>query len=170
VRPVFIIGFMGAGKSTVGGIVAARLGRPFVDLDGEIERREGRTVAELFAAEGESGFRKAERAALAEVARQPGIVVACGGGVATDEDSYAILRESGTVVYLQVSPEEAVARVGSEVHGRPLLRGGSLESAASLLGSRERVYDAVADITVDTCGREPAAIADEVVPLLEGAS
>jgi shikimate kinase len=168
VRPVFIIGFMGAGKSTVGGIVAARLGRPFVDLDGEIERREGRSVAELFAAGGESGFRDAERAALAAVARQPGAVVACGGGVVTDDGSYAILRESGTVVYLQVSPEEAVARVGSEVYGRPLLRGGSLEAAASLLGSRERLYEAAADLTVDTANREPAAIANEVVSLLEG--
>jgi shikimate kinase len=80
------------------------------------------------------------------------------------------LRESGTVVYLQVSPEEAVARVGSEVHGRPLLRGGDLEAAVSLLGSRERLYEAAADITVDTAGREPAAIAEEVVSLIEGAS
>jgi shikimate kinase len=166
-RPVFIIGFMGAGKSTVGGMVAARLGRPFVDLDREIERLAGRTVAELFAADGEGGFRDAEHAALAAVARQAGIVVACGGGVVTDERSHATLREGGTVVYLRVTPEEAVARVGSEVAGRPLLLGGDPAVAAALLDSRERLYEAVADVTVDTAGRAPAGIADEVVSLVK---
>ncbi len=168
-RPLFIIGFMGAGKSTVGGIVAARLGRPFVDLDGEIERETGRKVADLFAEDGESGFRDAERAALLAVSRQPGVVVACGGGVVTDDRSHAILRESGTVVYLQVSPEEAVARVGSDISGRPLLRGADPGSAAALLASRERLYQAAADITIDTADRAPEEIADEIVALVEDA-
>jgi len=166
-RPLFIIGFMGAGKSTVGGIVAARLGRPFLDLDREIERETGRTVAELFSAHGESGFRDAERAALALAARQPGIVVACGGGVVTDVGSHAILRESGTVVYLRVSADEAVARVGFDSSGRPLLLGGDLRSAEALLRSRERLYEAAADIVVDTVGRSVEQIADEIVTLLE---
>jgi shikimate kinase len=169
VRPVFIIGFMGAGKSTVGGIVAARLGRPFVDLDGEIERREGLTVEELFAARGESGFRDAERAALAAVARQPGVVVACGGGVVTDAASHAILRQTGTVIYLRVSAEEAIARVGSDLSGRPLLRGGDPASAASLLESRERLYEAAADMVVDTDDCTPAAIADRILSRVEEA-
>jgi len=169
VRPLFIIGFMGAGKSTVGGMVAARLGRPFVDLDGEIERETGHTVAELFAAHGEEGFRQAEREALARVARQPGVVVACGGGVVTDEGSHAILRESGTVVYLQVSPEVAVARVGFDSAGRPLLRGGDLTSAEALLHSRERLYEAAADLIVDTVDRQPEQIVEEIVSLIEGA-
>jgi shikimate kinase len=169
VRPLFIIGFMGAGKSTVGGMVAARLGRPFLDLDCEIERETGRTVAELFAAHGEAGFRDAERAALAMAARQPGVVVACGGGVVTDEGSHAILRESGTVVYLQVSSEVAVARVGFDSSGRPLLRGGDMRTTAALLRSRERLYEAAADIIVDTVGRSPEEIVDEVVLLVEGA-
>lgn len=168
-RPIFVIGFMGAGKSTVGGLVAAALGRPFVDLDHEIERESGRTISELFAAGGESSFRDCERAALARVARQPGAVVACGGGVVTDEGSHAILRDSGTVVYLQVSPGEAVARVGTELSGRPLLRGVDLRAAAGLLHSRERLYEAAADIVIDTADRTPEEIAEEVVALVEGA-
>lgn len=169
-RPVFIIGFMGAGKSTVGGLVAALLGRPFIDLDMEIERETGSSVAELFATAGEAGFRAAERAALSAAARQPGVVVACGGGCVTDEGSYAILRESGTVVFLRVSPDEALARVGTDLAGRPLLQGGDPSSAAALLGSRERLYEAAADITVDTAERSPREIADEVVARLEHAS
>ena len=168
-RPVFLIGFMGAGKSTVGAMVATRLGRPFVDLDGEIERETGRTATELFAAEGEEGFRAAERAALEAVAHHPGLVVACGGGVVTDEGSRAILRESGTVVYLQVSSDEALARVGSELAGRPLLRGGDPAAAAALLRLRERLYETAADIVVDTLHRTPGQVADEVVSLVEGA-
>lgn len=169
-RPVFIIGFMGAGKSTVGAMVAARLGRPFVDLDGEIERETGRTAAELFAAEGEEGFRAAERAALATVAARQGLVVACGGGVVTDEGSRAILRASGTVVYLQVSSDEALARVGADLSGRPLLRGGDPSAAAALLRLRERLYETAADLVVDTAGRTPERVANEVVSLVEGAA
>lgn len=167
-KPLFVIGFMGAGKSTVGAIIAERLGRPFIDLDREIEREQGMSVAQLFAALGESGFRDAERTALAGAASIPGVVVACGGGVVTDEGSHAILRERGVVAYLQVSPEEAVARVGSELTGRPLLRGGDTSTAAALLKSRERLYEAAADLVIDTADRAPAEIADELVILVEG--
>lgn len=167
-KPLFIIGFMGAGKTTVGALVAERLGRTFLDLDAEIEREQGTTVAQLFATLGESGFRDAERTALTRVAELPGVVVACGGGVVTDDGSHAILRERGVVVYLQVSPEEAIARVGRELSGRPLLRDGGLSTAAALLKSRERLYEAAADLVVDTADRTPSEIADEVVTLVEG--
>lgn len=167
-KPLFVIGFMGAGKSTVGAIVAKRSGRPFIDLDHEIELEQGMSVAQLFARLGESGFRDAERTALAAAATIPGVVVACGGGVVTDEGSHAILRERGVVAYLEVSPEEAVARVGSELTGRPLLQGGDPGTAAALLKSRERLYEAAADIVIDTADRAPAEIADELITLLEG--
>ena len=167
-RPLFVIGFMGAGKSTVGAIVARRLGRPFFDLDREIEREQGMSVARLFATMGESGFRDAERTALAHAADIPGALIACGGGVVTDAGSHAILRERGVVVYLKVSPEEAVARVGADISGRPLLQGAVPGTAAALLKSRERFYEAAADLVVDTADREPAEIADEVVTLVEG--
>jgi shikimate kinase len=169
VKPLFVIGFMGAGKSTVGAIVAERLGRPFIDLDTEIEREQGMSIATMFSTLGESGFREAERVALEHAAGVPGAVVACGGGVVTDEGSHAILRERGIVVYLQVLSEEAVARVGSELSGRPLLRAGDPSAVAALLKSRERLYEAAADILIDTADRAPGEIADEVVALVEGA-
>lgn len=167
-KPLFLIGFMGAGKSTVGAIVAQRLGRPFLDLDKEIERQQGMSVAHLFEKLGESGFRDAEREALTLAAQRPELVVACGGGVVTDEASHAILREHGVVVLLQVSADEAIARVGRYVSGRPLLRAGDPGAVAALLKSRERLYEAAADLLVDTADRSPAEIADEVVSLVEG--
>lgn len=163
VRPLLLIGFMGAGKTTVGRLVADALGRPFCDLDTEIEGSTGRTVDELFATLGETGFRDREREALRRLCGREGLVVACGGGVVTDEGSRALLRECGDVIYLIVSSEEALARVGSEHSGRPLLRGTSADAAASLLHSRERLYEAEADFGVLTSGRTPQEIADRIV-------
>lgn len=164
---VFLIGFMGAGKSTVGRLLAARLGRPFFDLDAEIERERGTDVAAIFAAGGESAFRDAERAALSALAARDDAVVACGGGVVTDAGSRKVLGH-GTVAYLRVSSEEALARIGSETAGRPLLRGGDPSAASELLGSRESLYASVADMSLDTSGRTPETMADRIVELLEG--
>jgi len=168
-RPVFLIGFMGAGKSTVGRIVAERLERPFCDLDREIENAEGRNVDELFAKLGEAGFRDAERAALRRVAAHKDAVVACGGGVVTDEGSRAILHDSGEVIYLAVTPEEAIARVGAETAGRPLLRDAGFGGVAGVLASRERLYQSVADFTIPTVGHTPEEIAGRIVLWIETA-
>jgi shikimate kinase len=162
-RPLFLVGFMGAGKTTVGRLVAGRLGRPFFDLDREIEVEEGRSVDELFALGGEKGFRDAERAALRRVSVGPEAVVACGGGVVTDEASRAQLCASGDVVYLSVSPAEALARVGDETAGRPLLRGTGIDAVTLLMSSRERLYDSVAGCTISTIGHTPEEVADRVV-------
>lgn len=162
-RPLFLIGFMGAGKSSVGRVVAARLGIPFVDLDEEIVRETGRTVDDLFAHGGEPCFRGAERAALAQLADRDDAVIACGGGAVTDEENRAVLRECGDVAYLVVSPEAALARVGSETTGRPLLRGEQLTSAAALLASRERLYETSADVRIETVGRNVEQVAEAVV-------
>lgn len=163
VRPLFLVGFMGAGKTTVGRLVAQRLGRPFVDLDDEIEAGTGRSVAEIFAGGGEAAFREAERDALAAVSALRDVVCACGGGVVTDPGCRALLESSGDVVYLVVSVEEALARCGSDATVRPLLRGGGLESAAELLSARTRLYEAAADLTVGTTGRAPEQVADAIV-------
>jgi shikimate kinase len=166
-RDVFLIGFMGAGKSTVGRVVAERLGAPFVDLDEEIERAEGTSVGRLFESGGEPGFRDAERRALRRVAAQGGTVVACGGGCVTDEGCRTLLDGAGPVVYLRVTSQEALARVGSDTTGRPLLRNGDPSAVADLLRSREALYEAAADLIVDTSERTPDEIADEIVAGLE---
>ena len=162
---LLLIGFMGAGKSMVGRRVAHVLGMPFIDLDEEIERASGTSVAEIFAAEGERTFRAAESAALASLADVEPAVVACGGGVVVDDENRRILRELGHVIYLRVEADEALARIG-DTSGRPLLAHGDAATMAStLLGARETLYRTTADAVVDTSGTAPAHVADEVVAI-----
>ncbi len=161
---VVLVGFMGAGKSVVGQALARRLGRPFVDTDDVVERRAGRPIATIFAAEGEEAFRALERAAIAEVASRDGQVVATGGGAVADPVNLAALRTSGLVVYLAASPETLAARVaGSD---RPLLRGAADPAARvqELLDRREAAYRA-ADAVVETDDLEVPAVVDAVLHL-----
>jgi shikimate kinase/3-dehydroquinate synthase len=169
VNHVFLTGFMGAGKSSVGRLLAASLGRPFIDLDVEIERREGESVTALFGERGEAAFRDAEHAALAAIEAAEPSVIATGGGVVLREDNQALLKESGTVVYLAVTPEEAIARLG-DADDRPLLAGGGLGAARSILSARLALYAATADHVVDTGGRSVRQVADAVIETLGGAS
>lgn len=166
---VFIVGFMGAGKSTVGRIVAERLDMPFIDLDEEAERSTGRTISQVFAEGGESSFRDLEHAVLVRVAAGPDAVVACGGGVVLREDNRRLLAERGTVVLLEVDADEAIARVGN-AGGRPLLAGKLASTAAKLLKERRHLYEQVADASVRTDGRPPAAIAAEVIEAVRATS
>ena len=164
-RPVFLIGFMGAGKTTVGRLVAARAGMGFVDLDEDVAAAEGATVGAIFESRGEAGFREAERDALAARAQDKDVIVACGGGIVSDEGSRSILGSAGTVVYLAVSQQEAIARIGSETGARPLLCSDP-SAVAALLESRAPLYRATAAFTVDTCGLCAERVADRVSGLV----
>ena len=166
-RPIFLVGFMGAGKSTVGPILARDLGEDFVDLDCRIELATGSTIAELFDERGEEGFRVAERDALERAISEAPAVVACGGGIVTDELSRGVLTHGGDVVYLAVTAHEALARVHDQLETRPLLQGADPAGAAALLGLRERLYKKVADLTVDTVGRTPDEIAATIAAWAE---
>lgn len=160
---LFLVGFMGAGKTTVGAMVAEELDRPLIDLDRSIEEHAGNSVSEIFAEQGEDGFRMLETQELAAVVHAAPSVIACGGGVVLRPENRALLRESGTVVYLQVSAGEAVARVG-DADTRPLLAGpGGTLAATSLLAARESLYRSVADVVVDTGDRSPDEVARLVV-------
>lgn len=159
---IFLIGFMGAGKSTVAHLLAEMLELPEIDLDARIVARAGRSIPELFAQEGEDAFRDLETQELAELSDAPSHVVACGGGVVIRSENRAALKRMGVVVYLRVTAGEALARIG-DAETRPLLAGGGGALAATaLLSARENLYRSVADITVDTVGRDPQAIADQV--------
>jgi shikimate kinase len=170
VSHVLLIGFMGAGKSTVGRLLAERLGIPFIDLDGEIERAAGGvSVSEIFSTSGEAAFREFERVALRSVADRAPAVVACGGGVVLDDDNRRMLRALGSVVYLEVDADEALARIGTTA-GRPLLeQGNAAETARALLSARETLYRSTADIVIDTSGLEPEAVAEQAFERLAGA-
>jgi shikimate kinase len=163
---VFLIGFMGAGKSTVGVRLASQLGLPFVDLDQRIALEQGRKVADIFATDGEPRFRELERAALESLAPAPTTVVACGGGIVTVPETGARMRELGIVVYLRTTAAESLARIRDR-SSRPLLSGAHPAHAAEqLLQSRLSSYESFADIEIDTVGSTPSALAGQLAGLL----
>lgn len=162
---IFLVGFMGSGKSSVGRRLARRLSMPFVDTDAEIEAAESRRVAEIFSADGEERFRALESEALRTAASGPDAVVACGGGAVLSPENRQVLESAGRVVYLRVGAEEALSRMRDTV-SRPLLAGDAHAAAERLLSSREHLYEQVADVTVDTAGRTVAEVAEAVADAL----
>jgi shikimate kinase len=163
---VYLVGFMGAGKSTVGRLVAQRLDTPFVDIDDRIEERAQATITEIFQADGEEVFRALESEELGRIAHGEPSVVACGGGIVLSDDNRRVMRETGCVAYLSVTHEEALARIGG-AESRPLLASRGGEVAAELLAARRSLYESVADITIDTAGRSPDEVATRLVEGLD---
>lgn len=168
VTRVFLIGMMGAGKTTVGSALASRLGWSYLDSDAEIERRRGLTVPEIWRSEGEPAFRAEESAVLAAAAGYASpVVVAVAGGALLEETNRATVRSAGTVVWLRAPLSVLAERVGSGV-GRPLLSGpdGVPGALAQLCTQREPVYSATADLTIDVAGRLPGEVVGAIVTAL----
>jgi shikimate kinase len=167
---LWLVGMMGAGKSSVGAVLSARLGLPFVDLDRAIESAAGRSIHELFASEGEAGFRKREREALEAVAGQRS-VVALGGGAAAQPGVVERLLASGILIYLRARPETLAARVGAD-EARPLLAGLDAEARLAklrrLLAERERFY-LRAPLSIDTDALDATGAAAEILRRLRDA-
>ena len=159
-----LVGFMATGKSTVGALCADRLGYAFRDTDAIITERAGRTIPELFAAEGEEGFRVRERAVIAELAKGDRQVIATGGGAVLDAENGRAIGRAGSVAGLRASVESILERVG-DTGTRPLLSAASGPAAgiACLLERRERAYTRWSDRQFDTDDVEPAEIAASIV-------
>jgi shikimate dehydrogenase len=155
---IVLTGFMGAGKSTIGGLLAERLGLPFVDVDAVVERREGMPVLQIFDERGEPAFRALEHEETLAALRGEDAVVALGGGALEHPATREALR-GATVVHLEVGLAEALRRVGDPA-SRPLLRG---PDVASLFERRLSRYREAATLTVATAGRSPADIVDELI-------
>src|ERR1700733_8431944 len=155
---IVLVGFMGAGKTTVGHLLSERLGLPFVDSDLVIEQRAGRSVRQIFAEDGESAFRELERQVVADLIDGPEAVLALGGGAAEHPETKVRLK-SAQVVYLHVGYAEAMERVAGDEY-RPLLRKPDLDA---LYQRRLGVYDEVATLTVATDGRRPEAVSQHVL-------
>ena len=158
---IVLVGFMGAGKSTVGRLLADRLALPFIDTDHVIEDRERRSIPEVFEADGESAFRDVEQAVVADVLSGPAAVVSLGGGACGREATREVLR-AHTVVHLHVSLDQARRRTAGDGN-RPVLRRPDL---AELHAARRVVFSAISDVEVGTDGRAAQAVADEVLAAL----
>lgn len=162
---IVLVGLPGAGKSTVGPLVAEALGWAFVDLDREIERVANRSVAEIFRTEGEQGFRRREGEATRTIAGRDGVVLAPGGGWLLDPRNRETLGPGAIVVYLAISPETAAARLGASANLRPLLAGAEpVRRLRELFGAREPIY-LQANHTVSVDSMAPERVADSIVAL-----
>jgi shikimate kinase len=168
-RNLVLIGLMGSGKTTVGRLIAGRLGRPFVDTDDLVERDAHRSVAQIFADDGERGFRQLESAAVRRVAALRGQVVAVGGGAVLDPGNVTQLRSTGDLVLLDADPATLADRVG-DTATRPLLSDAedSTEELARLRDRRAAAYANAAGHAIDTTGRTPEEIADAVLDWARG--
>jgi shikimate kinase len=163
-RHLVLVGLMGAGKSTVGAACAERLHRPLLDTDRLVEAASGRSVREIFDAEGEAGFRALERDAVERAAAADPAVIACGGGAAVDPINRAVLRDRGFVVWLD-APVDALATRASLAPGdRPLLASGDpVATLERLADERRDAYHGIADVRIDTADRSIDAVTDLVL-------
>ncbi len=163
-RPVFFVGFMGAGKTSVSRRLARMCGVASVDADTYLERREGRKVAAIFEEDGEPGFRSIEADVLRELSEKEPLLISCGGGVVVSPENREVLKRAGFVVYLKVQADEARGRI-SDLSTRPLFD--DIENARRRNAERGPLYEEVADAVVDTSGKNVFSIAREVRAILE---
>lgn len=159
---IVLTGFMGTGKTAIGSRLAERLGLSFVDLDRLIEAEAGITIAEIFASEGEPGFRRRERELIATFADRRDCVIATGGGAVLDAENLAHLKTGGILICLRADPEVIVQRIGTD-DCRPLLHGPDrLDRIRELLNLRASAYSK-ADLSIDTSRFHVEEIVDQVV-------
>ena len=164
-KNVVLIGFMGTGKTSVGRLLAARLGCSFHDLDKKIEERCGMSIPAMFAEHGEPYFRAREKEAVYDAAGRTRLVIATGGGTVKDPENVALLRQNGILVALIADIDTILARTAA-YGARPVLdnadAGDRRAAIAQLLKERSGLYEG-ADLTVDTTGRSPLEIAEYIV-------
>ena len=161
---IALVGYRATGKSSVGRRVAERLGWRFFDADKELERRAGYSVARIFAERGEPAFRDLETQTLSELPIGPRLVLATGGGVVLREANRRHLRHFGLVVWLRAADQTLVERLSRSPGGRPALTpAGLLAEVAPMLAVRNPLYEAVADVVIDTADQHSDEIADKIV-------
>ncbi len=164
---LFLIGYRGSGKTTVARLVAEQLGWTWLDADVELERRAGRTIKEIFAADGEGAFRVLEQQTIADLATGNEQVLALGGGAILRDANRQTLAARGKTVWLQASAETLFARINGDpttADRRPNLTAtGGIEEVRRLLAERTPLYEQCADLTVTTEGRTAETIAEEIV-------
>jgi len=168
-QSLVLVGYRGTGKSTVGRILAGRLGLPFADADVELEAIVGRPIPAIFAEQGEAAFRDWEQRVLRDLSARPVMIVATGGGVVLRERNRSLMKSFGFVAWLTAEPGVLAGRLRSDPIGmanRPALTAdGTLGEIARVLEERTPLYRAVADAIVDTSLRTPAQAAEAILAL-----
>ncbi|MFG0331952.1 MAG: shikimate kinase [Maioricimonas sp. JB049] len=163
---ITLTGYRGTGKSSVAPLLADRLGWGWIDADAEIERRAGQSISDIFAAEGEPGFRRLERAVMVDLLSRNRLVVASGGGAILDEQTRRDMRQAGPVVWLEAEVDTILARMGTDettTSRRPALTEHDPRAEVEqLLAVRGPLYEAVATIRVETDDRTPEQIVDHI--------
>jgi len=165
---IFLVGPMGAGKTTIGRLLAEELHKEFLDSDQVIEERAGADIAWIFDVEGEAGFRERERKVIEELSALDNLVLATGGGAILAEENRRHLRKGGTVVYLMATVSQQVERTRRD-QKRPLLRNTPDPRAklTELMQKRDPLYREIADIVVMTSRRSPRAVCSEIMQMIE---
>ncbi len=173
-RAIVLIGFRAAGKTAVGRLLAQALGWPLVDLDEELMREAGQSIAEIVAAEGWAGFRRREKELVRRYAGRPGLVLTPGGGVVLDPENVARLKHHGVLIWLTAPAaviRDRLARDAGTAVSRPGLQGGDpLAEVEAILREREPLYRAAADLIVDTATLTPEEVAARILRALGGAA
>lgn len=163
---IYIVGFMGTGKTSVGKLLAEALSREFIEMDALIEQDQGKAIANIFAEQGEAHFRKLEKKLLKELALKADLVVSCGGGLVCDSDNLSLLKESGILVCLSASSQVINRRTKNHTH-RPILNvEDPLKKIEQLLLERKPYYDQ-ADHTVDTDQLSLGEVVDKLKTILD---
>jgi shikimate kinase len=164
---IALIGFMGTGKTAVGRLLAEKIGKRFIEMDAEIEKKAGKSVAAIFREDGEARFRKMEAEITVAVSAQKNAVIACGGGIILDKPSIFRLKQEYVIVCLSAAPGDILERISREAGKRPLLdvtdKGKKIRE---LLAARRPLYEQAADITVETSGIDPPGVVQRIIDML----
>ena len=161
-KNIFLIGFMGAGKSTVARVLSDRLNMSLVEMDSRIVKEQGMSINEIFEKFGENHFRDIESKLVMDIKNEGNKVVSCGGGVVVREENVACMKENGTIVFLSATPETIYNRV-KDSKERPILNGNmNIEYISGLMEKRRTLYEGAADIKIDTDKKTVAQICEEI--------
>ena len=166
-KNLYLIGFMGSGKSTVARAFEEQYHMKLVEMDEEIVKQEKRAISEIFATDGEEHFRDLETALVGKIASQEGQVISCGGGAVLRPENVSRMKESGTVVLLLARPETILDRVQGD-SGRPLLQGNmNVQYISELMEKRKAAYESAADLLIETDGKCALDICNEIMDKLK---
>ena len=162
-RNIFLIGFMGSGKSTIARLIAKETQKELIEMDETIETEEGCSINQIFQVHGEVYFRDLESQLVERIAKKGGSIVSCGGGAVLREENVLKMRENGIIVYLSATPETIYKRVRHSTH-RPLLNGNmNVEYITQLMEKRLPMYESAADLVIDVNDKEKLDIVSEIL-------